>query len=89
VLEGLKVNRINRIDRIAMAAVGIAAMAITLGGCFQSTQPGQGEVFASREEIAAKDDAICQGYGAKPGSPEYINCRGQQDQRRTAWRSRD
>jgi hypothetical protein len=38
-------------------------------------------------EIAAKDDAICQSYGAKSGSPEYINCRGQQDQRRTTWKA--
>lgn len=70
--------------RIAFAPI-IAAL--SLAGCMETTQPGQGEVFMPKEQIAAKDDAICQGYGAKPGTPEYINCRGQQDQRRTIWRS--
>ncbi|MCJ2107844.1 hypothetical protein MKK70_21185 [Methylobacterium sp. E-041] len=35
-------------------------------------------------EVAAKDDAICRGYGAVPGTPVYIQCRTTQDQRRDA-----
>jgi hypothetical protein len=81
-------NHTGRRTLILMAIWGVVGMAaISLGGCFQSSQPGQGEMFASREEVAKKDDAICQSYGAKPGTPEYINCRGQQDQRRTAFRT--
>jgi hypothetical protein len=69
---------------LATALLGAAGV---LGGCFQTNQPGAHEAFLSAEEIAAKDDKICQSYGAKPGTPEYINCRGQQDQRRTVWRA--
>jgi hypothetical protein len=80
-------NRIGRRTLVLMEFWAVVGMvAISLGGCFQSS-PGQGEFLASREELAKKDDAICQGYGAKPGTPEYINCRGQQDQRRTAFRA--
>jgi hypothetical protein len=42
----------------------------------------RGELGMSAEQIAAKDDAICKGYGAQPGTSAYINCRGQQDRRR-------
>jgi hypothetical protein len=79
--------RIDVVGRM-LFAVGLTAVvaAFSLAGC-QTTQPGQGELFLSSAEIAAKDDAICQSYGARPGSPEYINCRGQQDQRRTAWKA--
>jgi len=30
---------------------------------------------AERDRIEAKDNNECLGYGAKAGSPEYINCR--------------
>jgi hypothetical protein len=46
-----------------------------------------GELFMSKEQIAAKDDAICRGYGAKPGTDVYIQCRVAQDQRRDAVRN--
>lgn len=38
---------------------------------------------ASPERLAARDDATCQGYGAKPGSDVYIACRMKQDEIRT------
>jgi hypothetical protein len=61
--------------------LGLAA--VSLSGCFNSErQPGQGEIFASKQELDAKDDAICRGYGATPGSPVYIQCRVSQDTRR-------
>lgn len=58
---------------------------LALAGC-QTDQPGRGELFASKDEIAAKDDATCRGYGAKPGEPVYIQCRAMQDQRRDAYK---
>jgi hypothetical protein len=80
------IERIGRPTPVLMALWGLVGLlVVSLGGCFANS-PGQGEFLASSAELAAKDDAICQGYGAKPGTPEYINCRGQQDQRRTAWR---
>ena len=74
-----------------MRAMGFSALliALPLAGCFEATSrpPGLGEVFMSKEQLAAKDDAICQGYGAKPGSDVYIQCRVTQDQRRDAVRN--
>ena len=46
-----------------------------------------GEVFMSKEQLAAKDDVICRGYGAQPGSDVYVQCRVSQDQRRDAVRN--
>lgn len=59
--------------------------ALMLSGC-GGNQPGRGELFASKAEIDAKDDATCRQYGAKPGEPVYIQCRVAQDQRRDAYR---
>lgn len=61
-----------------------ALAAVALAGC-ASNQPGRGELFSSREEIATKDDATCRSYGAKPGEQAYIQCRVAQDQRRDAY----
>jgi hypothetical protein len=33
------------------------------------------EKAAKKAELAAKDDAICRSYGAKPGSDIYVQCR--------------
>ena len=30
---------------------------------------------ASPQQIAARQDAVCQSYGATPGTPEYADCR--------------
>jgi hypothetical protein len=65
-------------------AIAVLA-ALMLAGC-SSNQPGRGELFASKAEIDAKDDAACRGYGAKPGEPVYIQCRVAQDQRRDAFK---
>ena len=64
-------------------------LALPLAGCFEATSrpPGMGEVLMSKDEVAAKDDAICRGYGAKPGTDAYIQCRVTQDQRRDAVRN--
>ena len=63
----------------------LIAAALLLAGCWEH-RPGGGELFMSVDEIAAKDDGICKGYGAQPGTPAYINCRGQQDQRRDTFK---
>ncbi|KQS79889.1 MULTISPECIES: hypothetical protein [Methylobacterium] len=62
--------------------LAIAATALT--ACNAANRPGRGELFMSEADVAAKDDAICRGYGAEPGTPEYVQCRGTQDQRRDA-----
>lgn len=62
-------------------AVVIGA-AVLLAGCNSASKPGRGELFMNDQEVTAKDDAICRGYGAAPGTPAYIQCRTLQDQRR-------
>lgn len=42
-----------------------------LGGC------------ATSADRAAADDEKCRSYGAKPGSPDYVQCRTQLDAART------
>jgi hypothetical protein len=53
----------------------VSRQALPLAGCVEATSrsPGLGEAFMSKEQLAAKDDAICQGYGAKPGSDVLSN----------------
>ena len=67
-----------RISGIAIAA------ALMLAGC-SGDRTGRGELFMSKAEIEAKDDATCRRYGAKPGEPVYVQCRVAQDQRRDAY----
>ena len=64
-----------------MKRILLLITALSLAGCWEH-QPGGGELLMSAEQVAAKDDAICKGYGAQPGTSAYINCRGQQDRRR-------
>src|SRR5713226_7387714 len=80
---------LGRLGAIKMRVIGIVMISITLAGCFEATSrpPGMGEVFMSKEQLAAKDDVICRGYGAQPGSDVYIQCRVSQDQRRDAVRN--
>src|SRR5882757_10674034 len=78
-----------------MRAFGLSALALVLplAGCFANEPspqlketwartPGLGEFNMTKEQKAAKDDGICRGYGAQPGTPAYIQCRATQDQRR-------
>ena len=50
-----------------------AAMACSLAGCM-TAQQRMAEMDA---RMAAKDDASCQSYGARPGTDQYITCRTQ------------
>ena len=36
-----------------------------------------------QERMAKLDDSKCQGYGAQPGTPAYVQCRAQLDAART------
>lgn len=41
-----------------------------LAGC-----ASQAEMQANAHAVAMQDDSICRGYGAKPGTPTYVQCR--------------
>ena len=58
-----------------MRVMAILALSLSLGGCLTSEQ-----LIAERN---AKDDQKCQGYGARPGTDAYVNCRAQLDSART------
>ena len=74
-----------------MRVVGMLAVLLTLplAGCFgtaaNSTPPPMSneQLAAKKQELAAKDDETCKGYGAKPGSEPYVQCRMKLDQGRT------
>ena len=40
------------------------------------------EIAAKKAELAAKDDEVCRGYGARPGTDVYIKCRMAQQKAR-------
>jgi hypothetical protein len=69
--------------RAILTIVGLSGL---LCACNADRIPGRAEAFASPAEIAAKDDRICRGYGAEPGSLVYIQCRATQDVRRDAFK---
>lgn len=60
----------------------LAAVCLSLSAC--TTTPGKGELFMSKQERDKKDNAICQSYGAKPGTELFIQCRMKQDEIRAA-----
>ena len=68
-------------------------LALALAGCLLDSEKANlretlvGDAFSSKEELAAKDDAVCRGYGAQPGTSAYVQCRVVQDQRRDADRN--
>jgi len=64
----------------------LLAVSAILSACNSASRPGRGELFMSDAEVLAKDEAICRGYGAEPGTSEYVQCRAIQDQRRDAAR---
>lgn len=56
--------------KLHVAAILSAALSLT--GC-----ASQAELQAQARAVAMQDDATCRGYGAKPGSPIYVQCRMQ------------
>ena len=51
-------------------------LALSLGGCFMGSSEQE------RAAVAAGDDQTCQGYGAKPGTDVYVQCRMAQQKAR-------
>jgi hypothetical protein len=47
-----------------LAVFAVVALVAVLSGCSQF-----------REHVAQQDDALCQSYGALPGTPQYTDCR--------------
>jgi hypothetical protein len=58
--------------RTRITTVAILGAALALSGCISGARH------------AAQDDATCQGYGAKPGSDLYVQCRMSADNNRSA-----
>jgi hypothetical protein len=62
-------------------ATGLIAWDDCLPGTkgYEVRQHSLKNLSAARAEKTATDDAICQSYGAKPGSDAYVSCRVQRD----------
>jgi hypothetical protein len=69
-----------------MCILGIVGLCVALGGCFETPflGPSKDELTARQQAVAAKDDEVCRGYGAKPGTDIYVQCRMAQAQHRDA-----
>lgn len=77
-----------------VAGIFMLALVLPLAGCQTDLQEGQlfpspwvptkTELAAKKAQLAAKDDETCRGYGAKPGTEIYIQCRMQREQTRDA-----
>ncbi len=53
-----------------MSRLLIVLCGLALSGCISPEQQA-----AMKAEIDARNDATCRGYGARPGSDAYVNCR--------------
>jgi hypothetical protein len=62
-------------------AIGLIAWDDCLPGTkgYEVRQQSLRNLSAARAEKTATDDAICQSYGAKPGSDAYVSCRVERD----------
>jgi hypothetical protein len=58
-----------------MKLVVAIMLAASLAGCMSEAE--------RKARFAAIDDGKCQGYGAQPGTPAYVQCRAQLDAART------
>lgn len=58
-----------------MKVVILVAFGLALSAC------------ASPAQLAVNDDAVCQSYGAKPGTDAYVQCRTSQQTQRTMIRA--
>jgi hypothetical protein len=72
-----------------MRALKLSVLLLTLplAGCFETTANSappisNEQLAAKKQELAAKDDETCKGYGARPGSEPYVQCRMKLDQSR-------
>ncbi|UZE14819.1 hypothetical protein [Pseudomonas sp. B21-053] len=62
-------------------AIGLIAWDDCLPGTkgYEVRQQSLKNLSAAEAEKTATDDAVCQSYGAKPGTDAYVNCRVQRD----------
>jgi hypothetical protein len=76
-----------------MRIFGILGLCAVLGGCLKpDDEPlipnpwalSKADREAFQQKVAAKDDEVCRGYGAKPGTDVYVQCRMAQVQHRDA-----
>ena len=74
-------------DAMHTLRLSVFLLSLPLAGCFgtaNSAPPISDEQMAAKkQELAAKDDETCKGYGARPGSEPYVQCRMKLDQSRT------
>ena len=57
----------------------LAALALTLSGCAGSPARYWFDRAGEEKRLAAEHDTRCRSYGAKPGTPAYVNCMAQLD----------
>lgn len=59
------------------------ALALPLLGCMTDGPIIPDPFGPTKAQLDAKDDEVCKGYGAKPGTDIYVQCRMSQSQQRT------
>ena len=57
----------------------LAAVTLSLAGCAGSPARYRVDRAGEEKRMAAEHDTKCRGYGAKPGTPAYVNCMTQMD----------
>ena len=63
----------------AVRLLCLVLLALALVGCLGMSRA---EIAAKKAELAAKDDEVYRGYGARPGTDVYIKCRMAQQKAR-------
>jgi hypothetical protein len=57
-----------------MARIFAVMLISLLSGCAHETQLDR-EALDATVAMATNDDELCRSYGAKPGTPSYVDCR--------------
>ncbi len=80
-LTGLMLVLVGCANHPLDCATGLIAWDDCLPGTkgYEIRQQSLRNLSAAQAEKSATDDAICQSYGAKPGTDAYVNCRVQRD----------
>jgi hypothetical protein len=60
-------------DEMRAVRLLLLILLLPLTGCLGLQS--EAEIAARKAEFARKDDEVCKGYGAKPGTDIYIQCR--------------
>jgi hypothetical protein len=80
-LTGIMLGLVGCANHPLDCATGLIAWDDCLPGTkgYEIRQQSLRSLSAARAEKSATDDAVCQSYGAKPGTDAYVNCRVQRD----------